>query len=193
VDYDAQITRTNADLEKLKAVLSSIQEHNEFLKQQYVAYKEYLNNVRENCSSANTKTSGKKVKESNAKKGPFKFSHTQLQKDGIIIESEVPEERFSIFFFFHFLCLFIPLILSLFFFLLFFCFRRSSIFFSFTAVAPGIFNVAVMYKSRTISSMSLQLDDLLERQQNNQLELETDFLKLNVNLLLFLLNKTFVS
>jgi len=27
--------------------------------------------------------------------GPFKFSHNQLEKDGIIIESEVPENRFQ--------------------------------------------------------------------------------------------------
>lgn len=41
-----------------------------------------------------------------------------------------------------------------------------------------------MYKSRNISEMRLQLDDLLERQHNNNLELETDFLKLNVNLVI---------
>jgi len=161
INYDSQITKTTTDLERLKSVLASIHEHNEFLKQQYVVYKEYLANVRENCSSTNVKS--KKDKDSITKKGPFKFSHAQLQKDGIIIESEVPEER------------------------------RSSIFFSFLATAPGMFNVAVMYKNRTISNMSLQLDDLLERQQNNQLELETDFLKLNVNMLLYLLNKSFIS
>lgn len=27
------------------------------------------------------------------KRGPFKYSHTQLEKDMIITESEVPEER----------------------------------------------------------------------------------------------------
>ncbi len=35
--------------------------------------------------------------------------------------------------------------------------------------------------------MSLQLDELLERQANNSFELETDFLKLNVNLLVSIL------
>jgi len=140
--------------------LKNISEHNEFLKQQYDAYKEYLSNVRLNCT---TNPGSGKDKNKLTKKGPFKFSHTKLTQDGIIIESEVPEER------------------------------RSSIFFSFSSTIPGIFDVQVMYKSRNISEMKLQLDDLLERQMNNNLELETDFLKLNVNLLIFLLNKHFMS
>jgi len=56
-----------------------------------------------------------------------------------------------------------------------------------------MFEVTVLYKSRSISTLTLQLDDLLERQHNNNLELETEFLKLNVNLMIFLLNKTFMS
>jgi len=71
--------------------------------------------------------------------------------------------------------------------------RRSNIFFSFASPNPGTFSVTVLYKSRVISEMSLQLDELLERQSNNSFELETDFLKLNVNLLVYLLNKTFIA
>jgi len=41
--------------------------------------------------------------------------------------------------------------------------------------------------------MKLILDDLLERQDAGQLELETEFLKLNVNLLIYLLNKHFLA
>ena len=41
--------------------------------------------------------------------------------------------------------------------------------------------------------MQLKLDDLLERQHTNQLSYSTEFLILNVNLLLHLLNKDFVS
>merc|ERR1712000_760598 len=96
-------------------------------------------------------------------KGPFKYSHSQLEKDGVIIESEAPEDR------------------------------RSSISFSFSSISPGEFEVAVMFGRRPIAKMQLALDDLLERQHNNLLEYETDFLRLNVNLLLHLLNKDFVS
>jgi len=155
VNYEAQIQKTNFDLERLKTVLKNIHDHNEFLKQQFEAYKQYLANVREKSV-----TNPKKEKHN---KGPFKFSHVKLQQDGVIIESEVPEER------------------------------RSNIFFSFSSSSPGIFEIAVLYKSRNISTMSVQLDDLLERQHNNNLEYETDFLKLNINLLIFLLNKSFMS
>jgi len=71
--------------------------------------------------------------------------------------------------------------------------RRSAIFFAFSCNSPGIFDVTVMYRSRHIAKISLQLDDLLEKQHMGQLEFETDFLKLNVNLLIYLLNRDFVS
>mmetsp|Transcript_21623 Transcript_21623/g.30230 ORF Transcript_21623/g.30230 Transcript_21623/m.30230 type:complete len:756 (-) Transcript_21623:71-2338(-) len=161
INYEAQIKKTQQDIELLKTVLHNINEHNQFLTQQYQAYKEYLANVRQNCTTTTTKDS--KQSKQTKKKGPFKFSHSKLQQDGIIIESEVPEER------------------------------RGNIFFQFAETAPGLYTVTVMYKSRTISEMKLQLDDLLERQHNNNLELETDFLKLNVNLVIFLLNKHFMS
>jgi Ras GTPase-activating-like protein IQGAP2/3 len=160
VDYESQIQRTNIDIERLKTVLKNLHEHNQFLKQQYEAYKEYLANVRQNCSST---LKSKDNKESIKKKGPVKFSHIKLQQDGVIIESEVPDER------------------------------RAHIYFSFALISPGLFGITVLYKNRNISEMKLQLDDLLERQQNNNLELETEFLKLNVNMLIFLLNKQFMS
>jgi len=127
-----------------------------------------------NCStSSSTSTMSNLLKEegkykkkgdpTHKKKGPFKFSHTQLEKDGVIMTSEVPEER------------------------------RGNIFFSFSSASPGIFDVVVMYKNRVINEIKLQLDELLERQHNNHIEMETDFLKLNVNLLIYLLNKTFIS
>ena len=51
----------------------------------------------------------------------------------------------------------------------------------------------VMFGRRHIAKLQLQLDDLLEKQHLGQLEYETDFLKLNVNLLIYLLNRDFVS
>mmetsp|Transcript_370 Transcript_370/g.454 ORF Transcript_370/g.454 Transcript_370/m.454 type:complete len:209 (+) Transcript_370:348-974(+) len=172
LNYEQQITKTKSDVGTLTSVLNNINEHNQFLQQQLEAYKEYLGNVRQNCSSKKAgsskskkeKTKSKsKSKSKKGKIGPFKFSHSALEKDGIIIESEVPNDR------------------------------RSSIYFSFSSSTPGVFDVLVLYKSRHISDIRLQLDDLLERQHVNQLEYETDFLKLNVNLLIYLLNKHFLS
>jgi Ras GTPase-activating-like protein IQGAP2/3 len=103
VNYETQIQKTNSDLDRLRAVLNNIHEHNEFLKQQYEAYQEYLESVRRN-SFTSFKKDGKSTKSTKKvqKRGPFKFSHVKLQQDGVIIESEVPEERF--FFSFFFFC-----------------------------------------------------------------------------------------
>jgi len=162
INYEGQIKKTNLEIVKLKEVLNNIQEHNKFLEQQYEAYKVYLSNVREQVTNKNNE----KAKNSTVKtKGPFKFSHTKLMQDKIIMESEVPDER------------------------------RANIFFSFAEAegSPGSFLITVLYKSRKISEMKVVLDDLLDRQQHNQLELETEFLVLNVNLLVHLLNKHFMK
>lgn len=166
LNFETQIAKSEQDLARLQNVLQNIHEHNKFLGGQYDAYKEYLENVRQTCTTS-TKKKGKDKEEQaekkQQKKGPFKYSHSQLEKDLIIIESEVPEER------------------------------RAHISFSFSCTTPGIYDVAVLYRSRAISDMKFHLDDLLERQHNNELEFETDFLKLNVNLLIYLLNKHFIS
>jgi Ras GTPase-activating-like protein IQGAP2/3 len=174
LNYETYIQKSSTDLDRLKQVRAAIQEHNGFLQQQLSAYEVYLLNVKSlslpNTSSAgNTSTEKKKDKVDKEKekklkkKQSFKFSHTQLEKDGIIISSDVPDER------------------------------RTNIFFAFASPNPGTFTVTVLYKNRVISEMNLQLDELLERQANNSFELETDFLKLNVNLLVYLLNKTFIA
>ena len=165
VNYEAQIEKTMNDKSKLTQVLQNIHEHNEFLKQQHDFYKQYLNNVRPKCSTNSKEKSSKDKKGPVVKKGkgPVKYSHSQLQKDCVIIESDVPEER------------------------------RKDFYFSFSAGTQGFFIVSVSYKGREISEMKLQLDDLLERQHNNNLEMEVEFLKLNVNMLIFLLNKTFMG
>lgn len=165
LNYELHITKSSQDLERLKQVRAAIAEHNVFLQQQLSSYEQYLVNVRANCGTSISKPTAepKKNKVENKKKGSVKFSHTQLEKDGVIVSSEVPDDK------------------------------RSNIFFSFSSTTPGVFDVLVMYKSRIINEIRLQLDELLEKQHSNNFELETDFLKLNVNLLIYLLNKTFIS
>jgi Ras GTPase-activating-like protein IQGAP2/3 len=182
MNYETYIQKSSTDLDRLKQVRQAIQEHNGFLQQQLSTYEVYLVNVKQqslphtnsNATPSSSSSGDKKDKKDSKadkkddkknakKKGSFKFSHVQLEKDGIIISSDVPDER------------------------------RSNIFFSFASPNPGTFSVTVLYKNRVISEMSLQLDELLERQSNNSFELETDFLKLNVNLLVYLLNKTFIA
>jgi len=172
---EARLRKTEEDLKRLQTVLQSILEHNKFLQDQFGAYKEYLENVRQSCGSVSVKKT-KKTAEAPKKEAPksasnapkekpkkmqFKISHAQLEKEGVIMTSDVPEDR------------------------------KSGISFTFKSTGGPQIEVDVDYKSRHVASLSINIDELLEKQQNNELELETEFLKLNVNLLLFLLNKNF--
>eukprot|EP00727_Mastigamoeba_balamuthi_P012374 m51a1_g776 putative ase-activating protein (876) ;mRNA; f:594282-597416 len=150
--------KIKSDTDRLRQVLQNMEERNNFGLQQLRAYEEYLVNVRSKTTPAN---SGDK-KGSSTKAGPLKLTHAQLEKDGVITESQIPDER------------------------------KGNIVFQISTLGAGAFEVSVSYRSRDIGSMRLQLDDLLERQANNELQLETDFVTLNVNLLIYLLNKHFV-
>mgnify|MGYP005994559485 CR=1 FL=1 len=102
LNHENLLKQTNADQERLTEVLQNIQRHHSFLQEQFDAYKQYLGNVRQQsvCSRGKqTKEEKKKSKKDkknkkDKQKGPFKYSHSQLEKDGIIIESEAPEDRF---------------------------------------------------------------------------------------------------
>lgn len=90
----------------LEAVYKTIGDHNSYLRSQLEQYKAYLQNVRMTSTGnqKNSKTVGggvgvvsvdgkeRKVGKS-AGLGPFKFSHAQFEKDGVIVESNVPDNR----------------------------------------------------------------------------------------------------
>lgn len=132
VNHKNLLVKTREDQSRLTGVLQNIQKHHSFLQEQFDAYKEYLGNVRQQsvCSrgkqKGDDKKKNKKDKSKKAKtKGPFKYSHSQLEKDGVIIESEAPEDR------------------------------RSSISFSFSSTSPGEFNVTVTFGRRPIAKCNL--------------------------------------
>ncbi len=87
INYEDQIKKITQDIDRLKVVLKNIHDHNAFLRSQYEAYKKYLNDVRLKTSKP---ADGKKIKP----KGPFKYTHKQLVDMGVIVESEVPEDRY---------------------------------------------------------------------------------------------------
>jgi Ras GTPase-activating-like protein IQGAP2/3 len=167
INYEQQLEKTEGDIVRLKEVLRSIHEHNHFVQQQLEAYKEYLNNVRASCSGSKKEKSKKEKSAKKSKKvkgqGSAKFSHKSLENDKIIVKSEVPSER------------------------------KSGIQFSFSVTQPGMYRVKVLYKGRFVSDMMIHLDELLEYQHNNVQTIEVEFLTLNVNLLIYLLNKHFMA
>jgi Ras GTPase-activating-like protein IQGAP2/3 len=91
------------ELDSLTSVFDTILDHNNYLKSQLESYKAYLQNVRiqsggekttKNSVGIGVEVEGRVKKPSKGPpKGPFKFSHNHLEKDGVITESTVPENR----------------------------------------------------------------------------------------------------
>ncbi|BGP42451.1 RasGAP protein [Rhodotorula kratochvilovae] len=158
----------------LDGVYKTICDHNAYLRSQLEQYKAYLQNVRQ--TSAGKKGAGTggvgvvtvagkdaKASKQTANLGPVKFTHQQFEKDGVIMETNVPENR------------------------------RPSIFFLVSSPSPGAFLIALHYKGRekAILEMDLKIDDLLEKKNQGVEQLDMEYVSLNVSKVLALLNKTF--
>ncbi len=96
---------------KLDDVYKTIRDHNTYLLSQLDTYKSYLHNVR---SQSEGTRRGKEIKVKEL--GPYKFTHMQLEKDGVIVRSNVPENR------------------------------RGNIFFMFRSPLAGTFVISLHYK-----------------------------------------------
>ncbi|CEI93235.1 Putative RasGAP group protein [Rhizopus microsporus] len=168
------------ELQSLESVYKTIIDHNNYLKSQLESYKAYLQNVRIQSGSGTAGSNKKQVgigveiadaKAGSSKKkavtvqGPYKFTHQQLERDGVIAETEVPDNR------------------------------RNHIFLTILSPIPGTFIISLHYKGRDkpVLEIDLKLDDLLEKQQDNIQMLDLEYIKLNVTKTLQLLNKTFMS
>ncbi|ETN45412.1 uncharacterized protein HMPREF1541_09243 [Cyphellophora europaea CBS 101466] len=150
--------KVQEETNKLDDVYKTIRDHNAYLLSQLDTYKSYLHNVR--SQSEGTKR-GKEVKVKEL--GPYKFTHAQLEKDGVIVRSNVPENR------------------------------RSNIFFMFRSPLAGTFVISLHYKGRArgLLELDLKLDDLLEMQKDGQEDLDLEYVQFDVSKVLALLNKRF--
>lgn len=162
------------ETKSLEAVYKTIGDHNNYLRSQLEQYKAYLQNVRLTASKDKGSTTGVGVvtvggKEKKPAKsvvlGPYRFTHAQLEKEGIIVESNVPDNR------------------------------RPNIYFNITSPTPGTFIIALHYKGRerAILEMDLKIDDLLEKQKDNKHLLDLEYVQLNVPKVLGLLKKVFAK
>ncbi|PHH49912.1 GTPase-activating protein [Ceratocystis fimbriata CBS 114723] len=142
---------------QLSEVYKTIRDHNQYLVSQLETYKSYLHNVRSQSEGTRRKPQKQQVL------GPYKFTHQQLEKEGVIQKSNVPDNR------------------------------RANIFFNFTSPLPGTFVISLHYKgrSRGLLELDLKLDDLLEMQKDNQDELDLEYVQFSVPKVLALLNKRF--
>jgi Ras GTPase-activating-like protein IQGAP2/3 len=98
------------ETKKLEEVFRTIRDHNAYLVGQLETYKSYLHNVR---SQSEGKT---RKQQKHTVLGPYKFTHQQLEKEGVIQKSNVPENR------------------------------RANIYFNFTSPLPGTFVISLHYK-----------------------------------------------
>ncbi|CAJ0745728.1 20584_t:CDS:2 [Entrophospora sp. SA101] len=132
------------EIRSLESVYKTICDHNNYLRSQLDNYKIYLQNVRKHAAndsaggfnSSVVKVGDKQKKTQKSKIiGPYKFTYIQLEKEGIIEDSSVPDNR------------------------------REGIFFNISSPLPGAFMIALYYKGRdaAILEMDLKLDDLLEK------------------------------
>lgn len=142
---------------KLEEVFKTIRDHNSYLLSQLETYKSYLHNVRSQSEGKTRKQQKHQVL------GPYKFTHQQLEKEGVIQKSNVPENR------------------------------RANIYFNFTSPLPGTFVISLHYKGRNrgLLELDLKLDDLLEMQKDGQEDLDLEYVQFNVSKVLVLLNKRF--
>ncbi|KAI2381393.1 RasGAP protein [Ophidiomyces ophidiicola] len=142
---------------RLGEVYRTIRDHNTYLVGQLETYKSYLHNVR-------SQSEGKQRKQQKHQElGPYKFTHQQLEKEGVIRKSNVPENR------------------------------RANIYFMFKSPLPGTFVISLHYKGRArgLLELDLKLDDLLEMQKDSQEDLDLEYVQFNVSRVLALLNKRF--
>ena len=146
-----------AETEKLDEVFRTIRDHNAYLVGQLETYKSYLHNVRGQSEGTNKRGQSAKVL------GPYKFTHQELEKQGVIQKSNVPDNR------------------------------RANIYFNITSPSPGTFVISLHYKGRNrgLLELDLKLDDLLEMQKENQEDLDLEYVQFNVTKVLALLNRRF--
>jgi len=98
------------ETKKLDEVFRTIRDHNNYLVGQLETYKSYLHNVRSQSEGKQRKQQKQQVL------GPYKFTHQQLEKEGVIQRSNVPDNR------------------------------RANIYFNFTSPLPGTFVISLHYK-----------------------------------------------
>lgn len=145
------------ETQKLEEVFRTIRDHNTYLVGQLETYKSYLHNVRGQSEGTSKRGQSSKVL------GPYKFTHQELEKQGVIQRSNVPENR------------------------------RANIYFNITSPSPGTFVISLHYKGRNrgLLELDLKLDDLLEMQKEQQEDLDLEYVQFNVSKVLQLLNKRF--
>ncbi|KAJ3443827.1 gtpase-activating protein [Anaeramoeba flamelloides] len=144
------------ELELLNSVRESVRQHSKYLHSQLEVYQTYLDNVRQQAYEKNKSMKGSLRR----KRKRLKFSYSELEKIGVLVNSEVPEKR------------------------------RNGVFFKINnSETPGLFTFGLYFRNRPtpLYETIINMETLLEAQHMNENNLELEHLSLNVNLLIHLL------
>eukprot|EP01095_Lingulamoeba_sp_RSL-Kostka_P012243 TRINITY_DN481_c0_g2_i1.p1 TRINITY_DN481_c0_g2~~TRINITY_DN481_c0_g2_i1.p1 ORF type:complete len:902 (+),score=391.29 TRINITY_DN481_c0_g2_i1:61-2766(+) len=144
------------EVTRLKGTLENLQHHQSYLTDSMQDYEEYLEACKQNIL---------RPKPSKKKKKPEKFSYKELEKKGIIVDSEVPNKMRG----------------------------RTKFYISSDPESPGVFEVVAKMGALAVEKMRIDLDELLEKHYNGESSLELDQVTLDVNMTIHLINKSFLS
>ncbi|XP_075934586.1 ras GTPase-activating-like protein IQGAP3 [Anarhichas minor] len=157
--------RRGAELQKLRQTLSSLQAKSSFHSEQVDYYRHYITSCLDNLT-ANSKSTNKKTAESKGKKKlpALSYSATRLQEKGVLLEiQDLPATQF-----------------------------KNVVFDIVPGPERGSFNVKTRFLGVEMEEFLLKYQDLLQLQYEGVAVMKMfDKAKVNVNLLIFLLNKKF--
>ncbi|KAJ1949849.1 RasGAP protein, partial [Linderina pennispora] len=173
--------KVEAEIVGLQDVLRTIGDYNGYLQQQLETYKAYLANVRlQTAAPKSQRKNGmpvgvtvatpaqssrqRRAPERSRVVAPIRFALAQLERDGVVCDSKIPENR------------------------------RHAMVFALSSPQPAAYVIELLLKGREkpIIHMDLNLDDLLERQHANIAVLDLEYVHLSVPRLLDLLKKSFM-
>ncbi|XP_041799392.1 ras GTPase-activating-like protein IQGAP3 [Chelmon rostratus] len=157
--------RRGAELQKLRQTLSCLQAKSSFHSEQVDYYRHYITSCLDNLT-ANSKPTNKKAAESKGKKKlqALSYSASRLQEKGVLLEIEdLPPTQF-----------------------------KNVVFDIVPGPEKGTFNVKARFLGVEMEEFLLKYQDLLQLQYEGVAVMKMfDKAKVNVNLLIFLLNKKF--
>jgi Ras GTPase-activating-like protein IQGAP2/3 len=143
------------EIAKLRATIKELVNHAKFLQTQIEDFDAYLKSVREQAMA--------KVAKGKKKVKPLKFSYKDLEKRGIILDSEVPQPS------------------------------RSRTKFLISMEGLGKFHIEAKIAGVSVGKMEIELEELLEKKENRENKLELEQIVLNVSQTILLLNKHFLK
>jgi len=150
------------EIERLTNTLNNLRKHQAYVNDQIAQYQEYLQKCRERHYQPKKKKA-KKRSDGKTIVGPFKFTYKELNKKGVIVDSEVPQ------------------------------LSRKKTQFLISSEEVGVFDIVAKIAGVSVEKMTLELDDLLERHYNGVEFLELEQVTLDVNMTIHLINKFFLG